>query len=199
MVIPMSETDHNEALREAGIQANSNLDDFQRLYIQQHWLPKELDWCRQILNRPVVIYFPTAKKLLLNLGAERRCIVGEKISDEGAHWVISPTKSESHSLMFKSLKDSNNLSIWCQDGPAQGLGWGTTTCDDATKAESFRIEKHPFQNRADSFLFQSELNGKYLQTNDHKPCCNNLNKLHWEEVVVIPLDKAKHHSELKHL
>jgi hypothetical protein len=136
---------------------------------------------------------------MLNLGAERKCIVGEKISDEEAHWVISPLKSQSHSLMFKSLKNNNNLSIWCQDGPAQGLGWGTTTEADETKAESFKIEKHPFPERPNSFLFLSELNGKFLQTNDHKPCCNNTNKLNWEEVVVIPLDQAKHHSELKHL
>ena len=152
-----------------------------------------------LLNKPVVIYWPTADSLLLNRGKDRRSIVGKNVQDTSVHWIISPHRNDASRLMIKSLLDGNNLSIWCEKGPDEGLGWGTTTGSCEGAAEAFSIEKHPFENRPHSYLFKGHLNGKYLQTYDSRPCCNSLNKLQWEEAVVLPLEVVEEEFKLKQM
>ena len=119
---------------------HKNHQDFKKIYEIEHPFCPELLPFKHILNIPVVLYFPHAKCLLLNQGANRKSIIGKSVNDKAAQWIISAVDDKRPLVYVKSLDTLQNFSIWCQGGLKAGVGWGYTQLDGLTQLDEFKIE-----------------------------------------------------------
>lgn len=124
--------------------------------------PEKLEQFKKLFYTPVNVIGANSL-CLFNGGEKETAFRTRKYNEKECQWFILPL--ENGNIILKSVKDNNNLCIWCDKGPKEGFGFVKMSDKGEGEFEQFRLKA--FEDAGpESFELESVVTGKKIIQTD---------------------------------